>query len=109
VHNPVNSNRFGLTLPARLDLSRSHTLKFDMKTGAVGSVGEFAVQVGDAYTWCQGGQWTWTDPGGSRTVARSLDGIGGPAGVTLDRSDIRAVWVFLNTGGDVWIDTIRVE
>jgi alpha-galactosidase len=109
VHTPVNGNWFGLTLPAPLDLSGSQTLKFDMKTDGLGSVGEFAVQVGDAYTWCQGGQWTWTNPGGSRTVARGLDEINCPSGVTLDRSDIRAVWVFLNTGGDVWIDNIRAE
>jgi alpha-galactosidase len=109
VHTPVNGNWFGRTLATPLDLTGSHTLKFDMRTDTLGSVGEFAVQVGDAYTWCQGGQWTWTDPGGSRTVARDLDEIGCPAGVTLDPADIRAVWVFLNTGGDVAIDNIRAE
>ena len=109
VHTPVNGNWFGRTLDAPLDLSDAHTLKFDLHTDTLGSVGEFAVQVGDAYTWCQGGQWTWTNPGGSRTIARDFDDLGCPAGVTLDPADIRAVWVFLNTGGDVWIDDIRAE
>ncbi|MFF5292745.1 NEW3 domain-containing protein [Paractinoplanes globisporus] len=109
VHTPVNGNWFGPALPSPFDLSGAHALKFDMRTSGLGSVGEFAVQVGDAYTWCQGGQWTWTNPGGSRTVTRSFDEIGCPAGVTLDPADIRAVWVFLNTGGDVWIDNIRAE
>jgi hypothetical protein len=48
-------------------------------------------------------------PGESRTVTRSLDEISYPAGVTLDPTQIRAVWVFLNTEGDVRIDNIRSE
>ncbi|MFI5896491.1 NEW3 domain-containing protein [Actinoplanes sp. NPDC051513] len=109
VHTPVNGNWFGLALPSALDLSEAPGLKFDMRTDTLGSVGEIAVQVGDAYTWCQGGQWTWTNPGGSRTIARAFDEISCPGGVTLDPADIRAVWVFLNTGGNVWIDNVRAE
>ncbi|GIF26281.1 alpha-galactosidase [Actinoplanes tereljensis] len=109
VHTPVNGNWFGKALDAPLDLTGFSHLKFDMRVETAGSVGEIAVQVGDAFTWCQGGQWTWTNPGGSRTVSRSFGDISCPAGVTLDPADIRAVWVFLNTGGDVSIDNIRAE
>jgi alpha-galactosidase len=107
VHTPTNGNWFGHAVS--LDLTGASTIKFDLKAAGTGSVGEIALQVGDGYTWCQGGLWTWTDPGASRTVARSLSQIGCPAGVTLDPAQIRAVWVFLNGGGDVWIDNLRVE
>ena len=72
-------------------------------------MGEIAVQVGDAWSWCQGGQWTWTNPGASRTVKRTFDQINCPSGTTLDKTQIRAVRVFLNTGGDVLIDNFRAE
>ena len=107
VHTPTNGNWFGHAVS--LDLTGASTVKFDMKAAGTGSVGEIALQVGDGYAWCQGGLWTWTDPDASRTVTRSLSQIGCPAGVTLDPAQIRAVWVFLNGGGDVWIDNLRVE
>ncbi|WP_156325822.1 hypothetical protein [Nonomuraea sp. SBT364] len=75
----------------------------------VGTVGEIAVQVGDGMSWCQGGRWTWTGAGSSTTVTRRFDQISCPLGVTLGPSRIRAVWVFLNSGGKVRIDDIRAE
>jgi len=83
-------------------------LRFDLRAGPAGSVGEFAVQVGPDFAWCQGGMWTWTNPGASRTVTRSFSQLSCPPGVSLDTSQIRAVWVFLNTG-DVLIDNVRAE
>jgi alpha-galactosidase len=109
VHTPVNGNWFGRNLAEPLDLSGATALKFDVRVVDAGSVGEIAVQVGDAWSWCQGGQWTWTNPGASRTVTRTFDELSCPAGVTLDRSRINAVWVFLNTGGAVQIDNLRAE
>jgi alpha-galactosidase len=109
VHTPVNGNWFGRTLDTPLDLSDSSALRFDMRVETAGSVGEIAVQVGDAYTWCQGGQWTWSNPGGSRTITRAFDEISCPSGTVLDKTDIRAVWVYLNTGGDVSIDNVRAS
>jgi alpha-galactosidase len=109
VHTPVNGNWFGLNLATPLDLTGTSMLKFDMKAAGTGSVGEFAIQVGPDFSWCQGGQWTWTNPNSSRTVTRGFNQISCPAGVTLDRSQIRGVWVFLNGGGDVSIDNIRAE
>ncbi|MEU4240860.1 NPCBM/NEW2 domain-containing protein [Actinoplanes sp. NPDC026619] len=109
VHTPVNGNWFGRALDAPLDLTGTSGLKFDMRVETAGSVGEIAVQVGDAFTWCQGGQWTWLNPGDSRTISRSFDEISCPSGTTLDKADIRAVWVYLNTGGNVAIDNVRAE
>ena len=109
VHTPVNGNWFGRNLAEPLDLTGTSMLKFDVTAATTGTVGEFAVQVGPDWSWCQGGMWTWTNPGASRTVTRTYSQLSCPAGVTLDTSQIRAVWVFLNGGGDVYIDNIRAE
>jgi hypothetical protein len=109
VHTPVNGNWFGRAVDPPLDLTGTTHLKFDMRVETAGSVGEIAVQVGDAWTWCQGGQWTWSNAGGSRTISRSFDEISCPGGVVVDPAGIRAVWVYLNTGGDVSIDNLRAE
>jgi alpha-galactosidase len=109
VHTPVNGNWFGRNLAEPLDLSGTSMLKFDLSAAAVGTVGEFAIQVGSDFSWCQGGLWTWTNPDASRTITRTFSQISCPAGVTLDLTQIRAVWIFLNTGGDVSIDNVRAE
>ncbi|MEV0614344.1 NPCBM/NEW2 domain-containing protein [Nonomuraea sp. NPDC050404] len=109
VSTPVAGNWFGRRLAAPLDLTGKTMLKFDLKAGEVGTVGEIAVQVGESSSWCQGGLWTWTNPGSSKTITERFEQISCPVGVTLDPSDIRAVWVFLNTGGEVLIDNIRAE
>jgi alpha-galactosidase len=107
ISTPVAGNWFGLSLPTPLDLTGKTSIRYDVKTGAVGTSGEIAVQVGDNMTWCQGGLWTWTNPNSSRTIAENFSKITCPAGVTLDLSQIRGVWVFLNSGGDDYIDNIR--
>jgi alpha-galactosidase len=109
VSTPVPGNWFGAPVPAGLDLSGRSGLAFDLRTEDVGSVGEIAVQVGDAYTWCQAGRWAWTNPHSSRTISESFDDIECPSGTTLDVSQIRVVWVFLNSGGVVHIDHVRAE
>ncbi|HYN95256.1 MAG TPA: NPCBM/NEW2 domain-containing protein [Pilimelia sp.] len=108
VLTPTGGNWFGRTLAEPLDITGAHRLKFDVKTGATGTSGEIAVQVGDAMSWCQGGLWSWTNANSSRTVTEELDEISCGVGVTLDPSQIRAVWIFLN-GGDVLVDNIRAE
>jgi alpha-galactosidase len=108
VTTPVSGNWYGKALAEPLDLTGASALKFDVRAGgSAGTVGEFAIQVGDGWSWCQGGQWTWTNPNSSRTVTRHFGEIGCPAGVTLDLSQVRAVWVFLNGGAEVYIDNIR--
>jgi len=109
VETPVPGNWFGAPVPASLDLTGRSGLAFDLRTEDVGSVGEIAVQVGDAFTWCQAGRWAWTNPHASRTITESFDDIDCPSGVTLDVSRIRVVWVFLNSGGVVHIDHVRAE
>jgi alpha-galactosidase len=84
-------------------------LKFDLKAGpAAGTTGEIAVQVGDAFTWCQGSRWTWTNANSTRTIAQKFADLGCPAGVHVDPAGIRAIWLFLD-GGQVVIDNVRAE
>ncbi|WP_345565975.1 NPCBM/NEW2 domain-containing protein [Nonomuraea rosea] len=109
VATPAGGNWFGRALSAPLDLTGKTMLKFDVQAGDIGTVGEIAIQVGDAMSWCQGGFWAWTNPHSSRTITERFDQISCPAGVTLDPSAIRAVWVFLNSGGEVYIDNLRAE
>jgi alpha-galactosidase len=108
VLTPTTGNWFGKALAEPLDLTGTGRLKFDVKTGATGTTGEIAIQVGADWSWCQGGLWAWTNPNSSRTITEDVEAIECPAGVTLDLSQVRAVWVFLN-GGDVYIDNVRAE
>jgi alpha-galactosidase len=110
VATPVSGNWFGKPLAEPLDLTGKSMLKFDVQAGpTAGTSGEIAIQVGPDSSWCQGGRWAWTNPGSSRTITEKFSEIECPAEVTLDPSQIRGLWVFLNTGGIVHIDNIRAE
>jgi alpha-galactosidase len=105
---PTSGNWFGTTPAQPFDISGATQIKYDVKTAAAGTSGEIALQVGESGTWCQGGLWSWTNPNSSRTVTEKVSAIGCPAGVTLDLSQVRAVWVFVN-GTGVQVDNIRAE
>ncbi|OLF16290.1 hypothetical protein BU204_17010 [Actinophytocola xanthii] len=108
VDTPLSGNWFGRVLPEPLDLSGFSALRFDVRGGATsGTTGEIAVQVGPDLSWCQGGRWAWTGAGASRTVSAAFAEIECPAGVQLDLTQIRALWVFLNGGDRVHIDNVR--
>jgi alpha-galactosidase len=105
---PTDGNWFGRRLAEPLDLSAFSRLKVDLKTGAAGTSGEFALQLGSASSWCQGSLWTWTNANRTVTLARSLDELACPAGASHDLTQVRAVWVFLK-GGTFQIDNVRAE
>ncbi|WP_422770346.1 NPCBM/NEW2 domain-containing protein [Plantactinospora sp. WMMC1484] len=109
VSTPKDGNWFGRTFAEPLDLSGADRLRFDARAGGLGTVGEIAVQVGPDFAWCQGGLWTWINPHASRTVTEEVSDLSCPAGVTLDLSQVRAVWIFLNGGGEVHVDNVRAE
>ncbi|HLL65833.1 MAG TPA: NPCBM/NEW2 domain-containing protein [Micromonosporaceae bacterium] len=104
----ASGNWFGRALTEPLDLTGTSMLKYDVRTGANGTSGEIAVQVGPEGSWCQGGLWTWTNANSSRTITEEVSHISCPTGVTLDLSQVRGVWVFVN-GLDVQIDNVRAE
>lgn len=108
VTSPVDGNWYGRRFAEPLDLSGFSTLRYDVKTGATGTPGEFALEVGSTSSWCQGGFWTWTNPNATKTIVRAFDEIECPAGVTLDLTQVRAVWVYLKDG-TFEIDQLRAE
>jgi alpha-galactosidase len=108
VTSPADGNWFGRSFPAPLDLSRKSRLAFDVKTGAVGTVGEFAVEIGPEKKWCQGGRWAWVNPNSTKTIKVDFKEISCPAGTKLDQAQIRGVWVFLKNATIV-IDQVRAE
>lgn len=103
---PPPGQWYGRAFAEPLDLSGMSTLKFDLRTGANGTAGEIAVQVGEESFWCPGRRLVWTDPGSSRTVTQPFNQLDCPKGVTVDPADIRAVWVFVD-GDGVAIDNVR--
>ncbi|MFI5913003.1 NPCBM/NEW2 domain-containing protein [Dactylosporangium sp. NPDC051541] len=105
----AGGNWFGTKLATPLDLSGRTAFKFDIRAGGTGTVGEIALQIGGTGSWCQGGFWTWTNPGTSRTVTRHLNEISCPLGVDLDLTQVTGVWIFLNTGGTHFVDNVRAE
>ncbi|MFY1669804.1 NPCBM/NEW2 domain-containing protein [Plantactinospora sp. WMMB334] len=109
VSTPKDGNWFGRTFAEPLDLTGADRLRFDVRAGGIGTVGEIAVQVGPDFAWCQGGLWTWINPNASRTVTEEVSDLSCPTGVTLDLSQVRAVWIFLNGGGEVHVDNVRAE
>jgi alpha-galactosidase len=108
VTSPTDGNWFGRRFAEPVDLSAFSSLRYDVKTGVIGTAGEFALEVGPDSAWCQGSQWTWTGASASKTISRTFAEIGCPAGVTMDPSQVRAIWVFLKDG-TFQIDNIRAE
>jgi alpha-galactosidase len=108
VTSPADGNWFGRSFPTPLDLSKKSRLAFDVKTGAVGTVGEFAVEVGPEKKWCQGGRWAWVNPNSTKTIKADFKEISCPAGTSLDQARVTGVWVFLKNATIV-IDQVRAE
>jgi len=108
VTSPVDGNWFGRRFSTPLDLSAFTTLRYDVKTDTLGTPGEFALEVGPDASWCQGGLWTWTNANSSKTIERRFEEIECPEGVTLDRSQILGLWLFLKDG-TFQIDNVRAE
>jgi alpha-galactosidase len=108
VTSPADGNWFGRSFPKPLDLTRKSMLAFDVKTGAVGTVGEFAVQFGPDKKWCQGGRWAWVNPNSTKTIKAPLKDLHCPGGAHVDPAQITAVWVFIKAA-TVVIDQVRAE
>jgi alpha-galactosidase len=108
ITSPADGNWFGRSFPEPLDLKSKSRLAFDIRTGAVGTVGEFAVEVGPDKKWCQGGRWAWVNPNSTKTLKVGFEEISCPGGAPLDRAQITGVWVFIK-GATVVIDQVRAE
>lgn len=100
----------GAVLPQALDLSAVTRLRFDVKTGATGTTGNIAFQVGDAWQWCELPTWSWIDPNTTATIDTDLtqnfkcNGVVQP----MARARIRAIYVYYGTGV-FWQDNFRAD
>jgi len=108
VTSPTDGNWFGVRFATPLDLSAFSRLRYDVKTGDIGTPGEFALEIGPGNAWCQGGLWTWTNANSSKTITRRFDEIECATNVAANPSDVRGVWVYLKDG-TFTIDNLRAE
>jgi mannan endo-1,4-beta-mannosidase len=106
---------FGRDLASALDLSAKPHLKFDLQTGptfAQFNGTSIAVVVKTVnWNWCQKLDWGFINANTTTTVDVDLTQpgcVGNPAG-PYDVHDIRAIFVYLNNGGTIYIDNVRAE
>lgn len=104
--NATNGGWFGLAFPTPFDLTGKTRLKYDLKTLTSGTSREVAIQVGDSWTWCEGGGWGWISAGTTTTVEIDLTSMscGAP-----DLSKVRGMYIWFTGGGTFYIDYIRGE
>jgi mannan endo-1,4-beta-mannosidase len=97
---------FGANLAAPADLAGKSTLRFDLQTGAAGTSTNIAVQVGDAFEWCQGA-WGFVNGGTTTTVV--VDLLDGFSCDPAKLADTRVLWVWISPGGAFHLDNVRAE
>jgi mannan endo-1,4-beta-mannosidase len=103
--NSMNEWFFG-NLASPVDLSSKSVLKVDMKTLEPGTSTKLVLKVGDGWTWCEFGNWTWV--GGSSTSTYEASLVDGGSCTAPDLTKVQAVYMFFNQG-TYYIDNIRAE
>lgn len=98
---------FGLNLAAAVDLGSKTHLKLDVKTTAISTSQNVALQVGSSFTWCESG-WGFLGAGTTSTVDVDLPKLKRSCGVA-DLSEVRALYVFFSGGGVFYLDNVRAE
>lgn len=102
----VDGGWFGTNLTEPVDISAKTALKVEIQTGAAaGTSVDIAVQVGPAYTWCQGA-FAWAPQGTTTTFTADL--VNGFSCDVTTLTDIRAIWVYLSPGS-FDLDNVRAE
>src|SRR6266511_3105566 len=108
-----NGGWFGRDLASSLDLSGKPHLKFDVQTGAFAGGGTSIAMVVKTtdWNWCQKLDWGWINQNTALTtvdVDLTQPGCIGGAG-PYSVNDIRAIFIYFNGGGTVYIDNVRAE
>jgi hypothetical protein len=98
---------FGVVYDSPIDLGGATHLKWDVDA-LDDTTQELAIQTGDSWTWCQGGQWPWLTAGTTTTMDVDLTNL--DCG-TPDLSQVHAVYVYFGNGGNgsSYIDNVRAE
>ncbi len=104
--NSTNGGWFGLSFAAPFNLSGKTQLKYDLQTLASGTSVEVAIQVGDAWTWCEGGGWGWVNGNTTTTIAIDLLSM---SCSTPDLSKVQGLYLWFSGGGTYYIDYVRAE
>ncbi len=97
---------FGLAFTAPFDLTGKTRLKFDLQTLSAGTSKEVAIQVGDSWTWCEGGGWGWTPENTTTTIEIDLTTM---SCGTPDLSKVQGMFIWFSGGGTFYIDYVRAE
>lgn len=101
----VEGGWFGLGFAPAADLTGKTHLLADVQTVDAGTSQAVAVQLGDAWTWCQSG-WTWQNAGTTSTLDVDLTQL--DCGIT-DLSSVKTLYVFFSGGGTFRLDAVRVQ
>ncbi len=96
---------FGVTPPTPFDLSGKTRLRLAIKTTHAGTSHNVALQLGEGWTWCESG-WSWIDPDTTTTIDVDLLQLGCES---LDRSQVRAIYVWFSGDGTFYLDHVRAE
>ena len=80
-------------------------MQADLKTALAGTSTSVALQVGDAFTWCQS-SWGWSDPGVTATV--NIDLTSGFSCDLTTLTDVRGIFVWFSAG-TFDVDNFRAE
>lgn len=104
--NSTNGGWFGLNFPAPLDLTDKVKIKYDLQTLAAGTSQQIAIQVGDAWTWCEGGGWGWINSNTTITVEIDLTSM---SCGTPNLNKVNAMYIWFSGGGTFYIDYVRAE
>jgi len=96
---------FGLTFTPAAQLTGKTHLLVDVQTIDAGTSQAVALQLGDAWTWCQSG-WTWQNAGTTATLDVELTAL--DCGIT-DLSNVKTLFVFFSGGGTFRVDAVRVQ
>lgn len=106
----TGSGWFGVSMPVAADFTGKTNLKFDLKTGAIGSSLSVVLQIGSGWTWCQS-PWSSVNAGTTTAVDIDITTLADPSSNPCniaDLSQVHAIYVYLNGGGSFNIDNVRV-
>ena len=96
---------FGVIFAAPINLTGKTHIKFEIKTLGVGTSTNTAIQLGSAWTWCQG-TWGWINSDTVVTVDIDLLNL---SCASPDLSQTDALYIWFSGGGTFYLDNVRAE
>ena len=99
---------FGVVYGQALDLTGKTAIKWDIQTTTAGTSQQVAIQLGDAWTWCEAGTFEWVSENTTKEVQVDLTSLS--CGLD-DLSQVHSLYIFLGNGGtgSIYLDNVRAE